>query len=107
MYNYNTEIQKNTIPAFFSSAVIGWVASGTLLISNGASDGSKVYWCKAFSRPTIDTWRATQGNKNRQFTLVWIWIHFYFLYISVTVKHCNHGKNLIMEVLLQYYLLVE
>lgn len=38
-------------------SAIGVVARGTDLRSNGFSDGSSVYCCRAFSRPVMDTVR--------------------------------------------------
>lgn len=35
--------------------MIGAVAKGTDFKSKGFSEGSRVYWCRAFSKPGMDT----------------------------------------------------
>lgn len=41
------------VPVFCS--VMGVVARGTDFMSKGFSEGSKVYWCRDFSRPGMET----------------------------------------------------
>lgn len=51
------------LPAFCSKT--GAVASGTVFISKGLSEGSSVYWCRAFSIPGTETVKPAK-QKHRQ-----------------------------------------
>ena len=61
--------EARVLPAFCSK--IGAVASGTVLISKGLSEGSSVYWCRAFSIPGTETVNPAK-QKHRQKNLVLI-----------------------------------
>lgn len=52
------------LPAFCSR--MGAVARGTVFMSKGFSEGSSVYWCRAFSMPGTDTVSPAEekGRKN-------------------------------------------
>lgn len=59
--------RAGVLPAFCSK--IGAVASGTVFISKGFSEGSSVYWCRAFSMPGTETVNP-EKQKHRQINSV-------------------------------------
>ena len=52
----------------------GVVARGTLFMSKGFSEGSRVYWWRDFSRPGIETDRpeSRRGDVSKNLSNVWV-----------------------------------
>lgn len=56
------------LPAFCSK--IGAVARGTVFISKGLSEGSSVYWCRAFSIPGTETVNPAKQNHRQKISVL-------------------------------------
>lgn len=60
---YQTQLQEcGAVPVFCS--VMGVVARGTDFMSKGFSEGSKVYWCRDFSSPGMETDKPDSSRRH-------------------------------------------
>lgn len=60
--SFSVSVNRYAVVPVFCS-VIGVVARGTDFMSKGFSKGSKVYWCRDFSRPGMETDRPDSNRK--------------------------------------------
>lgn len=89
IFPYSWKIDDQTTSFYFDflpvfCSVIGVVARGTDFMSKGFSDGSKVYWCRAFSRPGMETDRPGSSRRHPLITRA----HTHILKSAQTICVC-------------------